>query len=412
MFTPEHREESNSDLKCILDLSFQISLHSPPMKPFIRFAKQTDRLYGKQSTEMHPSLFWDFDDTLQKILLRIALALATPEEIWQSSAEHLRSGLCRAFCERKKWELDELSLRGTRPWFETTPKDDFFFARIPHRSRLLYVGCDSGMACFPLAERGHHITAIHTDPELVEMANDWARHFRFPLRAICADLMEFTSLRQSFDSFIVDFYGSYPSMEQTIHAQQNLATTISDRGLGFVVASRKKYASYWFLTDPCYPDAMTRWLMKQAPLDFYYSEFDAAEERLLYGAYNRSYTAEALASELSHTFAVSDCLFDKHDPRYVMAVVQRKAQPDITTDQRMPLPGKGNSGFSKPCGWVISKVQSICDILKSHELHLSHYFNNKRHYAGENPLQAVNTDLSIFIDMLTEVFETIPAPLP
>ncbi|MBW1860677.1 MAG: hypothetical protein JRI70_11675, partial [Deltaproteobacteria bacterium] len=133
-------------------------------------------------------------------------------------------------------------------------------------------------------------------PEMVEVANDWARHFRFPFKAICADLPEFTSARESFDSFIIDFYGSHPSMEQVITAQSNLTRVItddglgfvvakrkkfaSDDGLGFVVAKRKKFASYWFLMNTCYPSAMTRWLMKQAPLDFYYSKFDSAEERL------------------------------------------------------------------------------------------------------------------------------------
>jgi len=380
------------------------------MKPFIRFAKQTDRLYGTPSTGLPPSLFWDFDDTLQKVLLKIAWTIATPEEIWQTCSERSRARFGSAFCERKKWELDELSLRGTRPWFETTPREEFVFSRIPYRSRLLYVGCDSGIECFPLAERGHHITAIHADSELVEIVNEWARHFKFPFKAICADITEFTFARKSFDSFIVDFYGSLPSMEQAITAQKNLANTISDRGLGFVVASRKKYASYWFLTNTRYSGEMTRWLMKQAPLDFYYSEFDSAEERLLYGAYNKSYTAKTLSSELSHTFDVLDCLFEKHDPRYVMAVVQRKGQPDVTMHHRRTLVVEENNGPSKPCVWLTSKIESICDILKTHEQRLSQYFENRRYYAGKNPLQAVDTDLSVFIDILTEVFETIPAP--
>jgi hypothetical protein len=261
-----------------------------------------------------------------------------------------------------------------------------------------------------LAERGHHVTAIHTDPELVEIANEWARHFRFPFKAICADLMEFTFARESFDSFIIDSYGSHPSMEQAITAQKNLAMTISDHGLGFVVASRKKYASYWFLMNTCYPSAMTRWLMKQAPLDFYYSEFDSAEERLLYGAYNRSYTAEALASELSHTFNVSDCLFEKHDPRYVMAVVRRKGQPDITIHHRRTPVVEENNGLSKPYVWLTSKVQSICGILRTHEQLLSQYFDNRHFFPCKNPLQVVDTNMSEFIDLLTEVFETTTPP--
>jgi hypothetical protein len=410
MLTPERRQESNRDLKHILDLSFQISLHAPAMKPFIRFAEQTDRLYDKRSNGLPPSLYWDFDDTLQKILLKIARTIATPEEIWQTCTEPSKNDVTSAFVERKKWELDELSLRSTRPWFETTPRDEFVFAKIPYRSRLLYVGCNSEIERFPLAERGHHITAIHPDPELVEIANDWARHFRFPFKAICADVIEFTFAHESFDSFMIDLYGSHPSMEQVMSAQKNLAKAISDRGLGFVVAGRKKYASYWFLMNTRYSGEMTRWLIKQTPLDFYYSEFDATEERLLYGAYNKSFTPESLSSELSHTFNVSHCFFDKHDPRYVMAVVQRKPQPDIPGHYRRTSVVEENNGFSKPYVWLISKVQSICDILGTHERQLSRYFNNKHYYAGRNPLQAVDTDLSAFIEILTEVFESVPAP--
>jgi hypothetical protein len=265
------------------------------------------------------------------------------------------------------------------------------------------------MDFFPLAERGHQVTAIHTDPELVEIANAWATHFRFPLNAICADLTEFTFARDSFDSFIIDSYGSHPSMEQTIITQRNLANSISDEGLGFVVASRKKYASYWYLTNKRYSSEMTRWLMKQAPLDFYYSQFDATEERFLYGAYNKSYTTEALSSELGHTFEVSDCLFDKHDPRYLVAVVRRKGQSGIHIHRRKTRVLEENKGFSQLHTWLTSKVQSVCDILKAHEQKLSHYFDNRCSYASKNPLQAVDTDMSAFVDILTEVFDWIHA---
>ena len=148
MLTPAAEQAPKGDLRHILDLSLQISLHAPPMKPFIRFSDQTDRLYKKQSTGLHPSLFWDFDDTLQKILLKMARTIATPQEIRQAGVERSKGRSSSAFVERKKWELDELPLRKTRPWFETTPREEFVFARIPPRCRLLYVGCDSGMECF------------------------------------------------------------------------------------------------------------------------------------------------------------------------------------------------------------------------------------------------------------------------
>ena len=410
MLTTVYKEEPQSDLKHVLDLSLQISLHAPPMKPFIRFSNQADKLYGRQSRGLHPSLFWDFDDTLQKILLKIARTIATPEELWQGGAEGSRSRSSSAFVHRKKWELDELALRKAKPWFETTPRDEFVFARIPYNGRLLYVGFDSGMECFSLAQRGYHVTAIHTDPEVVDVANDWARHFRFPFKAICADLTESTFGRDSFDSFIIDFYGSHPSMELNMIVQENLANAISDQGLGFVVASRKKYASYWFLMNTPYPSQMTRWLMKQAPLDFYYSKFDSSEERLLYGAYNKSYTPEALSSELGHAFDISHCSIDQHDPRYVLAVVRRNGQPDITVYRRSTGSVVENSEYSKLCIWLLSKIRAICDILRIHEQHVCHHFKNGRCYAGKNPLQTVDTEMSGFIDLLTEVFETIPEP--
>jgi hypothetical protein len=259
-----------------------------------------------------------------------------------------------------------------------------------------------------LAERGHHVTAIHTDPEMVQVANDWARHFRFPFKAVCADLTQFTFARETFDSFFIDSYGSLPSTEQNMMVQRNLANAISDQGVGFVVARRKEYASHWFLMNKRHSIEMTKWLMKQAPLDFYYSKSESTEERLFYGAYNRSYTTETLSSELSHTFDVLDCLFDKHDPRYVMAVVHRKGSPEMTVHRRPMSVVRESEESWRPHVWLMSKIKNICDILRIHERRVSQYFDNRHQYGGKNPLQAVDTDLSAFIDVLTEVFETIP----
>jgi hypothetical protein len=410
MLTPEHREEPKDELKPILDLSLEISLYSPAMKPFIRFAKETDRLYDKSATVLHPSLYWDFDDTLQKILLQIARTVATPHELWQSCTERSKDSL-RPFIEKKKWELNELVVRKTRPWFETRAREDFVLSRIPRRSRILYIGYDSGIESFLLTERGHHITAIHPDPELVDTANDWARYFRFPFKAICTDLMDISFPSKSFDTFVWDFYGWQPSLEQLITVQRALARATCDDGLGFVVAGRKKFSSFWFLTKTPYSGAMTRWLMKQAPLDLYYSRCDSVEERLLYGVYNKSYTKEALSAELSITFDVLECFFEKYDPRYVMGVVKPKTRTDYAVPHRSPSSLKSNTEFPKPYVWFTSRVQSICDILKSHEQRVSQYFNNRLSFRGKNPLQAVDTDLSEFIDLLTEVFEAVPTQL-
>jgi hypothetical protein len=336
--------------------------------------------------------------------------VATPHELSQSCTERSKDSL-KPFVEKKKWELKELLVRETKPWFETRAREDFVLSRIPPRSRILYVGCDSGVESFPLTERGHHVTAIHPDPELVDTANDWARHFKFPFKAICTDLMEISFAPESFDTFLWDFYGWQPSLEQLITFQRKLARVICKNGLGFVVASRRKFSSFWFLTKTPYSGAMTRWLMKQAPLDLYYSRSDSVEERLLYGVYNKSYTKEALSAELSITFDVLECFFEKYDPRYVMGVVKPKTRTDYAVPHRSASSINSNTEFLEPYVWLTSKVLSICDILKSHEQRLSQYFDNKHFFPGKNPLQAVDTDLSEFINLLTEVFETIPAKL-
>ncbi len=68
-----NNDRERKDLqKLILNLSYRISCHSQAMKPFIRFSKQT-RNYSRS--------FWDFDDLLQKTLLKLLYKIASPEEI-------------------------------------------------------------------------------------------------------------------------------------------------------------------------------------------------------------------------------------------------------------------------------------------------------------------------------------------
>jgi hypothetical protein len=81
----------------------------------------------------------------------------------------------------------------------------------------------------------------------------------------------------SCDCFLIEFYGYQPSMSRNITLQRYLAHVLRDEGIGFVVASRKKYASYWYLMGSPYPAIMTNWLQKQSILDHLYTQPDGNE---------------------------------------------------------------------------------------------------------------------------------------
>ena len=242
----EHTQgQAASALGCILGLSWRISSHSPSMKPFIRFSKQMDEIYGRDKVERN-HLFWDFDDTLQKILLGVAHSIATPEQIADACIERWKATLDGLY-EARQRELKELMEQQGSLQFRHSPGDEFIFDRIGPGKRLLYLGCGSGTECLRLAGRGYNVVGIDTDFKLTDVANRWARYLDLPFTAICMDAMELGFARESFDGFLLEFYGSQPSSSQTLALQIELSGLMSNEATGCIVACRKKYASFWFL---------------------------------------------------------------------------------------------------------------------------------------------------------------------
>lgn len=391
-----NRHSREEVLKCIFSLSYRISRYSPPMKPFIRFSKQeTSRL------------FWDFDDALQKVLLNAVRKIASPKEIthlfieqWKSNLKGLYKGNKRAL---------EAARNKTETNFRLSPRDEFIMERIKPRGRLLYIGCGCGTECLRFAQNGFHVVGIDTDPNLTDIANGWAEYLNLPFKAICTDLMNPDVEPGAFDSFLLEFYGSWPSLHQTMTVQRNLAGMLNTGGRGVVVGNRKKYTSFWFMMGSPYSAPMTKWLMGQALSD-HFSEPDGCEERLQYGLYNRSHTTKSLSSELSRMFDVSECLYEKHDPRYVIAVVEQKARTDhLMSVKENDTDSESERRYSEQdmasATDIVSKAEFICNMLESHTREVSWFFDNAEKSLSGNPLSSVKTDLSEFTDILREVIK-------
>lgn len=409
--TESNELQVNSVLKQILELSSKLSMYSPPMKPFIRFARQADPIY-KQSCASKKSLFWDFDYSLQKVLLGVVHEIASPAQLadlcltqWDANLERLRI--------RKRNELQALKSSGQAYQFNYTPRDEFILSRIKPGGRFLYLGCGSGTECLRFASRGHYVIGIDAVPGLVDVANEWAEHLSLPFEAICMDARALDLDEESFDGFLVEFYGEQPSLSHALLLQRNLARILREGGKGFVVATRKKYSSFWFRMAPKYSRNMTSWLMGQAFLDQHFSKPDNFEEQLMYGLFWRSHTAQSLAVELSNTFKMLECDYEKHDPRYVMGVVERRnADPSRYSDICNALAEPETPCLdlrAAPLKDVLCKIALICYILEAHERRVSQFFDHVTPASGKNPLQEVETDLSRFIELLEDVFCVLPS---
>lgn len=402
----------NSVLNQIIELSSKLSTYSPPMKPFIRFARQADLVY-KQGCASKKSLFWDFDYSLQKVLLGLVHEVASPAQLadlclaqWNTNLERLRI---------RKWnELQALKDSGKAYQFNYTPRDEFILSRIKPGSRFLYLGCGSGTECLKLANRGHCVIGIDAVPGLIDVANEWAEHLSLPFEAICMDARALDLEEESFDGFLVEFYGEQPSLSQALLLQRNLAKILREGGKGFVVATRKKYSSFWFRMAPKYSKEMTSWLRGQAFLDQHFSEPDNFEEQLMYGLFWRCHTTKSLAAELSNNFKILECDYEKYDPRYVMCVVGRKNATDSSrhfdmcnalVEPEAPCLDLSTTSLKE----VLYRIALICDIMEAHDRSVSQFFDHVRPTSGKNPLQEVETDLSRFIELLEEVLYVLPS---
>jgi SAM-dependent methyltransferase len=380
------------------------------MKPFIRFSKQMAEFHRQDKGESN-RLLWDFDDTLQKILLGVAHTIATPEQIAHACVERWKTNLHDLY-ERKRRELHELMGRKQSPQFQYTSRDEFIFTTIRPGQRLLYLGCGSGRDCLKFASRGYHVVGIDTDFELTDVANKWAAYLGLPFKAICMDAMELGFAQQSFDGFLLEFYGAQPSSLQALALQRELSGIMRNGGTGFIVANRKKYASFWFLMRDDYPPSMEAWLRKQSLWDYHFSQPDGFEERLVYGLYFRTHTRASLSAELSRTFDVVDCFYQPDDPRYVVAVVKRRdgrevAMPSAKNGE-LEVPNRNCPDLSKvSVQGILSKVESVCDLLESHERRVTQLFNINGGFEQKSPSLATDTDLSRFVGLLGDVFDVL-----
>jgi len=412
MVSTNHNDEFlTNTLMHILDLSWRISRYSPAMKPFIRFSKQTEDIY-KQGKVTARNLFWDFDYSLQRILLGIVNAIATPEQLNNSCIERWKVNLTQLHTTKQR-KLEESIKSGNPYQFYYTKRDEFIFKRIKPKSRFLYLGCGSGTECLNYANQGYNVVGIDTDFELVSVANDWAEHLSLPFDAICMDAIMLGFSQRVFDSFLLEFYGYQTSLSQTLALQKNLADVLSDGGMGFIVASRKKYPSYWFLGASYYKIPMVNWLSKQCLLDFYFSQHDGCEEQLNYGLYWRTHTTDSLSAELSYCFDVVECIYEKHDHRYVICVVKRKENQDLTQSSEENFEVYGvekihlNLNNTSIQG-LLNQTESICDLLESHEKSVSQFFDENDSIEGKNPITSVQIELSGFIELLMSVFKVLP----
>jgi SAM-dependent methyltransferase len=392
----------------ILDLSWRISHYAPPMKPFLRFSQHADTLF-KGQTGGGRLFFWDFDDALQKILLGMARTLATPADIGQACVERWKINL-ESLYQKSKSRLETLRKNGEMPRFRTRPRSEFIFSRVAPGRRLLYIGCGSGSDCLGWAQRGYDVVGIDTDAQLVGIANEWAEYLKLPFQALCMDAESITFSPGSFDGFLLEFYGFQPSLAQALALQRGLANTLNDNGLGFIVATRKKYASFWHkMSSFRYPEPMYQWLKSQSHLDHCFSPLDACEEKLAFGLYIRSHTIDSLSSELAGVFAVQECQYEEHDPRYLISVVKRKGcfadpQPapknDIHGDwpRQVFLPGEGVSVEA-----VLDEIHALCDLLKTHKDKVERFFLEGGVSGVKNPLSMLVGDLPRFIERLGHI---------
>jgi SAM-dependent methyltransferase len=395
-------------LKQVLDISCRISMHSPPIKPFIRFSKEFEYLFKRERGDDR-RLFWDFDHTLQEILLSIARSIATPDQLLWLNYEQWNKNLAD-LQSNKRNELQKMIKDRSLLQFKYTPRDEFILGQINPKSHFLYVGCGSGTECLRFAKLGHSVIGIDNIPELVDIANSRAEFLSLPFKAICMDAMSCDFAEESFDSFLLEFYGWQPSSTQTLLLQENLASILKKEGKGFIVAPRRKYCSYWFRMGSFYSEPMTSWLMEQASIDYLFSQADESEERLAYGLFWRSYTANTLAAELRQHFNIIKCGYEKYDPRYVIAMVERKAESSherlLGEDANLNEPKVYRLDTNEiDVESILQRLTAICDILEVHERNTIQFFERN---SNINAIRGVRTDLSKFIELLEDIFSVLP----
>lgn len=346
----------------ILDLSRRVSVYSPAMKPFIRFA-------SRQPGEgfFHRQL-WDFDDLLQKKLLRLLRQTASPGEIARACARQWKQNslsLHRAGQER----LESGMARADEPPYAAARRV-LLQEQLSRDSRVLYIGCGTGRDCLAWAREGLRVVGIDTDLSLVKLARDW-NGLRVPAVFAGMDMMELGFRPGVFDGFLLEIYGGLPDARHAAALRRELDRVLRPGGIGLVVAERKMYPCWWFLMGTPWPDNMVKWLRGQVFLDFRFEKRDACEDRLHYGLFSRCHTAESLSAELSRTFEVESCRYQA-DPRYVLAAVRkREGAWDRETEEEYAAPAD-----LAALDVALEDVEILCRELERHAEEVASFFED------------------------------------
>jgi len=129
--------------------------------------------------------------------------------------------------------------------------------------------------------------------------------------------------------------------------------------------------------------------------------------------YTRSHTRGSLSAELSCTFDVLECVYEEHDPRYVIAVVKNRegsrAAPGPAAGDHFREPEKRSLD---PGGTTVhallDRMESICERLESHERRVLEFFRTRGAPGNKSPLLGVDAALRDFRDLLVETFAVLP----
>jgi hypothetical protein len=124
----------------------------------------------------------------------------------------------------------------------------------------------------------------------------------------------------------------------------------------------------------------------------------------------RSHTVDSLSRELSGVFDVQECLYEEHDPRYLISVVKRKSR---FSDSPPASEHDNNENWTKqefPRDGVfiedaLCAIHAICDLLELHKERVERFFLNAEVSEGRSPLSLVDTDLPRLIELLEHTYE-------
>jgi hypothetical protein len=156
-----------------------------------------------------------------------------------------------------------------------------------------------------------------------------------------------------------------------------------------------------------FPPQMTAWLLAASAVDHFRSDTDAHEYRLLWGLFSISHTAESLRRELSGMFDVERCGYEEYDPRYVLAVIRKKASCRMNEE----IDGAVDGFYASEANLttllphfleLLSKIEDICSKLERHERCLIDYFTAPKSEERTSPLTALDANLPAFLNLLSE----------